>query len=202
MSSKTSPLLPFCYLLSPNPCDDSNHLLEASRLIDYLATEAAERHRCSRQVIIYNVSDKIPAIKAAKAVLHACGLNQLNDQSYRVRRLKKASPKVYCPLVIEFEHAFVASELLSKRNELTSKPDFRNIRICPTRTPLQRELASKPPFDHSGVRYMCNSLASTQNSREAARISVKCDDRYLSNHSSMSSSPSKVASSEYTVSTN
>ena len=67
------PLRPIVALMKGTQTNDPALLLEAASLIDALSSEVEKRLQSKRQVIVYNVPDKIPAEKAKQAILMAAG---------------------------------------------------------------------------------------------------------------------------------
>lgn len=134
-----SPLLPLIPLLIDKPIEDDKALHKAAHLIDILSTEIGQRLLCHKQIVIYNVPDKIPAIKAAKAALNACNIN---DDLGRCVRLRKTSPSACCPLLLEFDNVSTPKKISANYKNLISHPYFRNAKVSPARTRIQRELST------------------------------------------------------------
>ena len=134
-----NPLLPLSPLLAPSSQIAHTDLLKATNLIDCLSTELALRFKCHRQVIVYNVPDKIPSERAKMAVLQTCGLEEF---SCRAKRLRKSSPALCCPLMIEFDAELPAQLVLDRQHLIKAHPKLQNFRISMTQTHLQREAKS------------------------------------------------------------
>ena len=133
------PLLPLIPLLSDTCADlDTTTLLKASHLIDFLSTEVEHRLRCKRQVIAYNIADKIPSEKAKEAILQASGLE---GKQCRAIRLRKANRNLCCPLLLEFQDELSSNTLLKHQKLLQRHRLLNGIKLSPTHTRLQRELA-------------------------------------------------------------
>ena len=124
-------------------------LLDAEGLINALSAEIEQRLRCKRQVIIYNVPDRVPAEKANQAVLLITGLM---DKVCRCIRLRNASPRLCCPLMLEFKDEACAAALLRKQEAVTRHPMLSGAKLSPAHTPLQRELRNnKDPRPNSST---------------------------------------------------
>ena len=129
------PLRPLIALTNASNSNDCKHLLDAAGLIDALSAEIEQRLRCKRQVIIYNVPDRVPAEKAKQAVLLITGLS---DKVCRCVRLRKASPRLCCPLLLEFTEEASAVALLRQQEAVTRHPMLSGAKLSPAHTIIQR----------------------------------------------------------------
>ena len=113
------PLRPLIALTNASNPSDHKLLLDAAGLIDALSAEIEQCLRYKRQLIIYNVPDRVPAEKAKQAILLITGLK---DKVCRCVRLRKASPRLCCPLLLEFMDEASAAALLRQQEALTRHP--------------------------------------------------------------------------------
>lgn len=138
LESKLSPLFPLVSLLD-SPSIDDQALSKAARLVDALSTEITQRLKCKQQVIIHNVSHKVPAEKAKMKILQICGLT---DQPCRVTRLRRDQPSKHPPILLEFQNEISARTLINHQQRLALHTPFANIKVYPARTALQRILST------------------------------------------------------------
>ena len=138
LEAESSALKPLCSLLNPTVEADTASLISAASLIDALSSEISHRLRCNRQVVIFNVPDKLPAEKAKQIILQLTGLK---DKTCRASRLRKLKPSLTCPLMLEFQDEIAPKILLDQRRLLCVHPTLLNARLCAARTPMQPELA-------------------------------------------------------------
>ena len=142
LESHLSPLLPLTCLLDNDPNVSRQGLLNAAQLIDTLSSEISEHLTCLRQVLIYNISDKIPTVKAAEAILQTCGIE---SKLRTCKRLRKLSPSACSPLLLEFNDESAVSHLLTNHRLLACHPLLTNSKVRPARSRMQRELFKISP---------------------------------------------------------
>ena len=158
-------LLPL--LSSPDPLSyDLTTLHAAANLIDFLSSEISNRLKCKCQVIAYNVPDKIPAEKAKMSILQACGLGSLACKALRLRKYDKST---CCPLLFEFKDDTGADAVLKHWGKMPHKSWMKGVRILPSQSRLQRELAKgtkqpctvcPPALTNSSAIVACSSQTS------------------------------------------
>lgn len=157
-----TPLLPLTALTNMSTSNDHSLLLEAAGLIDALSTEIEQRLCCRRQVIIYNVPDRIPSEKAKQAILMAAGLT---GADCRCTRLRKASPLLCCPLLLELPDEASTKTLLQHQDSLQCHPLLSSAKVTLAQTPLQRELKKRKAFQPkcSSTTATCHAAGAAQN---------------------------------------
>ena len=142
LESVVQPLLSLSPLLAEqSPCfSDTSALLKVASFVESIASEVKERLICARQVIAFNVPDKLPAEKAKEIILQAGGLE---DRPAKCIRLRKASPLMCCPLRLEFQDEESPKALIKQQRTISRQTSFKNIRLVPAYTSLQREMMKK-----------------------------------------------------------
>ena len=88
-------------------------------------------------MIAYNIPDKIPAEKAKQAILLAAGMV---GNPCRCVRLRKASPRLCCPLLLEFNNEKSATALLQQTEALNRHLLLSSAKLSAAHSPLQRRL--------------------------------------------------------------
>ena len=171
-----NPLLPLIPLLSPTTTPTSADLIKAAHLVDSLSSEISRRLKCERQILVHNVPDKFPCEKAKQAVLSTCGLN---TAKCRAVRLKKSSPALCCPIMLEFETPYEAQTIYSHRELLKSHPKLVNAKVCQAQTHLQREtmktcLSNTPETSSKPISNLTYDLAPQVNDGQPSLSPPQC----------------------------
>ncbi|GAA48574.1 hypothetical protein CLF_101770 [Clonorchis sinensis] len=124
-------------LLTPDSVCDPSDLAKALVLIDTLASEVSRRMECRKQVLIYNVSDRIPVERTKAVTLTACNMH---DTVCTARRLRKFKPSLRCPMLMQFRDENDATRLLTSQALLSSTQTFQTVKVKAVRTRIQRQL--------------------------------------------------------------
>ncbi|GAA57887.1 hypothetical protein CLF_113316 [Clonorchis sinensis] len=121
-----------CFLTTDAMCDPSG-LAKASVLIDTLASVISRHMEYSKQVLIYNAADRIPAERTEAAILTA---RNMHDAVCTARRLPKSKPFLRCTTPMQFRDENVATRLSTSQALLSSTQTFRtvNVKVARTRT--------------------------------------------------------------------
>lgn len=146
--SKLTPLIP---LLDSNSRTETATLIKAASLINTLSSEITHRIKCNRQIIVFNIPETMPAMRAKDAILDICGLSQ---RPCRVTRLRKTQHSTNRALLLEFQEEIDTRPFLENLDILKCHPSFSRIVIRASLTPLQREIAkiTRPEITHKATK--------------------------------------------------
>lgn len=166
-------LRPLSIIADPPMNTTQTDLLAASKFVASIATEVYKRICNARNAIVFNIPDRIPLSEVKRILLDACGMS--NHPCVCVR-LRKRTQRFNCPLLFEFQHDHSAKEFLMKQSLLSGKTMFKNIKIAPDRTPLERSVYARVP-PHGTVplsRVTSPPSIKTQTSTSPVPIKTAC----------------------------
>ena len=139
----TEPLLEhivaLSYIINPPTHPSVTMASNSTKLIDTIATEVSLRIRAARNVVVFNVPDRVPIDKVRTALLQYSGLTATGCTCLRLR---KRTLKHTCPLLFRFDSESQAQIFMSSQQLLRQQTPFKNIVLAKDRTRIERITAT------------------------------------------------------------
>ena len=119
--------------ISVRPSSTATSVSAASGTVHNIIDELADRDRCKKNIIVYNLpepSDRAAAFDQDASVI-------------RVARLGRRLENKHRPLLVCFEHEDDKTTVISRSNLLRQHDQYKRVFIAPDRTKFEREKHAK-----------------------------------------------------------
>jgi hypothetical protein len=137
-------------------CELAKH---AGTLIDSIAYELAQRLRCAKNAVVFNIPDKTALGQVREILLSTCGLDtRIGD----CIRLRKRHQKYSCPVLFRFENELQANTFIKSQSCMQEFTQYKSIRVIKDRTPLERSCAAEKKLPTSPNQSANKSKTSTK----------------------------------------
>ncbi|CAH8493109.1 unnamed protein product [Dicrocoelium dendriticum] len=124
------------YLFNTPDTPKIEHLRSVGNLIQHVAFEVHDRIKRSKNVIAFNLPEKLSLESISSAVANDCHIER---RQFSCVRLRKKSPKQVCPVLFKFSNDTLAEKFICSRSALSLRKDYVSMVLKPDLTVLQRE---------------------------------------------------------------
>ena len=132
-------IMALSYIINAPSQPSATTATNSTKLIHTIATEVSLRIKAARNVVVFNVPDRVPIQSARLALLQHSGMMTARCTCLRLR---KKTQKHTCPLLFMFDNETQAQLFINNQQLLRQLTPYKNIVLMKDRTRLERMTAT------------------------------------------------------------